>query len=50
MNIAMRKLAMLEKEFIQREETARIEGMATNTVDLALKERITKLMDKIRSI
>ena len=29
MNIAMRKLALLEKNLIQREETARLEGYMT---------------------
>ena len=50
MNIALRKLAMLEKEFIAREEAARIEGLVTNPVDQAFKRKITDLMDKIRAI
>ncbi len=50
MNIAMRKLAMLEKEFLAREEAAKIEGLATNPVDQAFKQRITDLMDKVRSL
>ena len=50
MNIAMRKLAMLEKEFIQREEYARLEGYTSSPIDREFKEKITKLMDQVRFI
>lgn len=50
MNIAMRKLAMLEKEFIQREESARLEGYTSSPIDRDFKEKITKLMDQVRFI
>ena len=50
MNIAMRKLAMLEKNFIAVEEAERIEGAVTSIVDQDFKERVTKLMNKIRSL
>lgn len=50
MNIALRKLALLEKNLIQREEEAKLEGYATSPVDSALREQITKLMDKVRAI
>ena len=50
MNIALRKLAMLEKEFIQREEAARIEGYTTSPIDCEFKNKITKLMDQVRVI
>ena len=45
MNIAIRKLAMLEKDIIEREEAAKLEGY---TVDPAFREKITRLMDKVR--
>ena len=48
MNIALRKLAMLEKELIAKEECARIEGFSSCPVDVAFRERITNLMDKVR--
>ena len=50
MNLALRKLAMLEKDLIAREEAAKIEGYVTSPVDNDLKLRITKLMDKVRVI
>ena len=50
MNITMRKLAMLEKEFERREECAKIDGFCSAPIDNNLKENITKLMDKIRVI
>lgn len=50
MNIAIRKLAMLEKEFIAREEAARLEGLTTNPIDVEFKEKITHIMDKVRLI
>ncbi len=49
MNIALRKLAMIEQEMIRREESARLDGF-TCPIDHALKDRITKLMDKVRTI
>ena len=50
MNIAMRKLAMLEKEFIQREESARLGRFTFSPIDREFKEKITKLMDQVRFI
>ena len=44
MNIAMRKLALLEKNLIEREEAARLEGYTSSPVDTAFREKITKLM------
>ena len=49
MNIALRKLAMIEKDMIQREESARLDGF-TCPIDHALKDRITKLMDEVRAL
>lgn len=50
MNIALRKLAMLEKDLIAREETAKLEGYSTSPVDSALRQKITQIMDKVRVI
>ncbi len=50
MNIAMRKLAMLEKDLIQREQAAKLDGYTSSPVDPAFREKITKLMDKVRVI
>ena len=50
MNIALRKLALLEKDLIAREETARIEGFMTNPADNDLRRKITEIMDKVRII
>ena len=47
MNLAIRKLAMLEKDFIAREESARIEGTSC-PIDRDFKNRITKLLDQVR--
>ncbi len=48
MNIALRKLALLESQMRQKEEEAKIAGYTTSPVDKELKDRITKLMDKVR--
>ena len=48
MNIAVRKLAMLEKSLIEREEANRIDGYVTSPVDVAFREKVSKLMDKVR--
>ena len=50
MNIALRKLAMIEKDLIQREEAARLDGFTTAPIDHAFKDKITKLMDKVRAL
>ncbi len=50
MNIAMRKLAMLEKEFAAREEEAKLSGYDTCPIDKGLQRRITELMDRVRVI
>lgn len=47
MNIAYRKLAMLEKDFIAREEAAKIEGISC-PIDTDFKNRITRLLDQVR--
>ena len=50
MNIALRKLAMLEKNFIEQEEAAKINGYTTCPVDRDLQQRIALIMDKVRKI
>jgi len=50
MNIALRKLALLEKSIAAREEVARLEGYTTSPVNPALKENVTKLMNKVRTL
>ena len=50
MNIAMRKLAMLEKSILEQEENARLEGYTINPVDSEFKEKITRLMERVRVI
>ena len=48
MNIAIRKLAMLEKSIMEREEAAKLDGYVTSPVDPIFKEKVTRLMDKVR--
>ena len=50
MNIAVRKLAMLEKCFLEQEEHARIEGYSSCPIDRGFQEQVTKLMDKVRYV
>lgn len=48
MTIALRKLALLEKNLEQREEEARIRGFTTSPFDSDLKKKITQIMDKVK--
>lgn len=50
MNITMRKLAMLEQEMIKREEQANFDGYTSSPIDHDMKNKITKLMDRIRAL
>jgi hypothetical protein len=50
MNIAMRKLALLEKRIIEEEEKAKIQGFSTCPIDYEFKHRVKDLMDRIRVI
>ncbi len=50
MTIALRKLALLEKNLEKQEEEARLEGYATSPIDSELKEKISKLMEKVKTI
>lgn len=40
MNIAMRKLALLEKNLIEREEAARLEGYTSSPVILLSEKKL----------
>lgn len=48
MNLAYRKLAMIEKDFIAREEQARMDGFTSCPIDNEFKNKITKLLDQVR--
>jgi hypothetical protein len=48
MNLTYRKLAMLEKDFIAKEEAAKIEGFYSAPVDKDLQSRVTNLLDQVR--
>lgn len=50
MNITLRKLAMLEKSLMEQEENVKLQGYTSNPVNSDVKQRITKLMDKVRAI
>lgn len=48
MNIAVRKLAMLEKSILEKEEAAKLDGYVSSPIDPIFKEKVVQLMDKIR--
>ena len=50
MSLAYRKLALLEKDFIAKEEQAKMEGYVSSPIDRDFKEKVTKLLDKVRYI
>lgn len=50
MNIALRKLALLEKNILEKEREAALEGYTTSPVDPAFREKVFKLMEKVRTI
>lgn len=51
MNIAMRKLALLEENLIKQEEAAKLEGYTScPIVDSEFRRKLTKLMDQVRVI
>jgi hypothetical protein len=50
MSLAMKKLEMLERSILKKEEMARIQGYSTNVVDSEFKARITNLMNKVRTL
>lgn len=49
MNIAIRKLALLEERIAKQEERNRIEGYVTNTFNEEFKQKITDLMLRVRT-
>ena len=50
MSLTLRKLAMLEKSFAEREEAARIDDYTSCPVDKDLEDRVKALMEKVRTI
>lgn len=50
MNIAIRKLAMLEKTMVEQEEALRLEGYSTCPINPDLQRQIKYLMDRIRYV
>ncbi len=50
MTIALRKLALLEKNLEEREEQSRLEGYVSSPIDTDLKEKISKLMEKVKMV
>ena len=48
MNLTYRKLAMLEKDFIAKEEAAKLEGFYSSPVDKELQYRVTNLLNQVR--
>ena len=49
MTLAYRKLAMMEKDFIAREEEAKIQGYYSSPIDKDLQSRVSHLLDKVRT-
>ena len=50
MNIALRKLAMIEKCYAEMEENARIQGYSDCPIDREFQRRISEVMEKVRVI
>ena len=50
MNIALRKLALLEKNLLEKEEAARIQGFSSIPQDVQFREKISELMERVRTI
>ena len=48
MNISLRKLVLLESQLIKQEEEAKVLGYSSCPIDKEFKDRITKLIDKVR--
>ncbi|MCQ2753645.1 MAG: hypothetical protein MJ231_01190 [bacterium] len=49
MNIALSKLAMLEKVLKDKEVAAQLEGMSMPCSDADMLQKISTLMDKVRN-
>ena len=50
MSIALRKLAMLEKSFEEKEKAAKLEGLTSSPINRDLEIKVRDLMDKVRAI
>ncbi len=50
MNIAIRKLALLEKAIEEQEERNRIDGYTTLPIDHEFKQRVSDLMLKVKFV
>ena len=47
MHIAVKKLAMLEKDFRRQEEEARVQGYTSSPVDSEFRRKVSNLMEKV---
>ena len=50
MSIALRKLAMLEKSFEEKEKAAKLEGLTSSPINRDFEIKVRDLMDKVRAI
>lgn len=50
MNIAIRKLALLEKAIEEQEERSRLDGYTTSPIDPEFKQRVSDLMLKVKFV
>ena len=50
MNLSFRKLALIEKNMLEKEEISKLEGNVTNVIDNDFRDRIVNLMNKIRTL
>ena len=50
MNLTMRKLAMLEKNLIQKEENCKAQGFTTPPEDIVLREKLSEILNRARVI
>lgn len=50
MNIALRKLAMIEKTYAEMEENARIQGYTDCPFDRDFQRKVSAVMEKVRLI
>ena len=48
MNIALRKLAMIEKNYAEMEENARVMGFSDCPIDRDFQRKISELMEKVK--
>ena len=50
MNVVLRKMALLEKNILEKEREAELEGYTTSPVDPVCREKVFQLMEKVRTI